>query len=116
MQYFSKGNPENLRQAVECYREYLQKEPSGPRKGEVQEALEKLVPQLEKLGAEVPPVAAETNKPKKPHVMVSSQTPGARVSFDGRNVGDYFAAEVEPGKHKFTVAATGYFEESRRSR
>lgn len=114
MEYFSKGKPENLRQAVKYYREYLQKDPNGPRKGEVQEALEKLVPQLDRLGGEALP--AETGgepTQKKPRVMISTQTPGAEILFGGRKVGDYFVSEVQPGKYKFSVSAPGYETETR---
>lgn len=114
MEYFSKGKPENLRHAVKYYREYLQKDPSGPRKGEVQEALEKLVPQLDRLGSDAQPTEPGGEPvQKKPRIMISTQTPGAEILFGGRKVGDYFVSEVQPGKYKFSVSAPGYETEMR---
>jgi hypothetical protein len=113
MQYFAKGKPENLKSAVKYYRMYLQKDPKGSRRGEVQEALEKLVPQLEKL-QEAPIEPTPTAEKKKyPHLMVSSQTPGAEIWIDGRSVGDYFASEVSAGKHKIEVRAKGFESDAR---
>jgi len=113
MQYFAKGNPENLKSAVKYYRMYLEKDPKGSRRGEVQEALEKLVPQLEKLEETQSEPTPAVEKKKYPHLMVSSQTPGADIMIDGRSVGDYFASEVSPGKHKIEVRAPGFVTDSR---
>jgi len=112
MQYLASGSAENLREAVRYYRVYLEKDPNGKRKSEVLEALESLVPQLEKLGAQEASPTAPT-APKKPRVMIATQTPGAVIAFDGKPTGDYFASEVDAGKHSFSVSAPGFVTQSR---
>lgn len=112
MQYLASGSADNLREAVRYYRVYLEKDPNGKRKSEVLEALESLVPQLEKLGAEETTPTAPA-APKKPRVMIATQTPGAVITFDGKPAGDYFASEVEVGKHAFSVSAPGFVTQSR---
>ena len=110
MQFFKDSDAARLREAVRYYREYLQKEGGGKRAGEATEALEKLVPLLEKISdPEGAPPATTTPAAQKPRVMVSSPTEGAQIIFDGRPVeGSTFISEVAPGKHQVLIRAAGY--------
>jgi hypothetical protein len=110
MQFFKDSDSARLREAVRYYREYLQKESGGKRAGEATEALEKLVPLLEKLSdPESGPPSAPAATANKPRVMVSSPTEGAQIIFDGRLVeGSTFISEVAPGKHKVVIRAPGH--------
>ncbi len=114
MQFFANSDPARLRDAVRYYREYLKKEPNGRRRGEATEALGKLVPLLERLDAEGGGEAAPPPPPAKPRVMISSPTPGVRISFDGRRVpGSTYVSEVPPGKHSVKLTAPGFEDYSR---
>ncbi len=111
MQFFRDSDSARLRDAVRYYRDYLKKDPGGRRAGEATEALEKLVPLLERLSdsAEGETPSAPATKASKPRVMISSPTEGAKIFFDGKPVeGSTFIAEVAPGKHKVMIRAQGY--------
>lgn len=113
MQFFQDSNPARLKDSVRYYREYLQKDPNGRRRGEATEALGKLVPLLERLEAEGAAEAAPP-PPPKPRVMISSPTPNVRISFDGRPVeGSTLVKEVTAGKHTVLLTAPGFEDYSR---
>jgi hypothetical protein len=117
MQYFRSNKPEDLKQAIALYREYLKKDAAGSRKGDSEQALATLVPILERLegeGAAERMAAAPMMTPTKPRVMIDSPVPGATITFDGRPAGRLpFVDEVAPGKHRFVVSKAGYEDYSR---
>ncbi|MEZ4221212.1 MAG: PEGA domain-containing protein [Polyangiaceae bacterium] len=109
MQFFRDSDPGRLRDAVKYYREYLAREPNGKRAGESTEALEKLVPLLERMSETDTGGVATPTRGTKPRVMVSSPTEGAKIFFDGKAVdGATYIAEVTPGRHKVAIRAEGY--------
>lgn len=117
MQYFRSNKPEDLKQSIALYREYLKKDPAGSRKGDSEQALAALVPILERLegeGAAERMTAAPVMAPTKPRVMIDSAVPGATITFDGKPAGKLpFVKEVAPGKHRFVVKKEGYDDYSR---
>lgn len=112
MEYFARNDPARLRDAIRYYEEYLAKEPQGKRVVEATEALSKLKP-LAAASGEKPDAPAAPAPPSKPRVMISSPTPGVKVTFDGRAVSHPFIQEVEPGKHKVVLSAPGFEEHVR---
>ncbi len=109
MQFFAGSDPARLRDAVKHYREYLKAEPNGRRAGDATEALEKLVPLLERLETSGEPASTAPAAATKPRLMISSPTPGVRIELDGRAVeGDTYIGEVAPGKHRVRLTAPGF--------
>jgi tetratricopeptide (TPR) repeat protein len=108
MEYVARSDSARLADAVRYYTEYLAREPGGKRAGEATEQLSRLKPLIERAGTSMPttptPVATNT----KPRVMISSPTPGIRLTFDGKPVPHPFIAEVAPGKHKLAMTAPGH--------
>lgn len=114
MEYVARSDPARLSDAVRYYTEYLAREPNGKRAGEATEQLSRLKPLVERAGTSMPaatpaPVVMST----KPRVMISSPTPGIRLTFDGKPVPHPFIAEVAAGKHKLAMSAPGHEDYSR---
>jgi hypothetical protein len=113
-QYFLDKKPANLTHAIEQYRTYVDKDPSGKRVGEAAAALAELEPIAARLGGgEAEEGASPVAEPEKveTRLMVSSSTPGARVSIDGgpaESLDAPFIVDVKPGKHVFRVTAAGF--------
>lgn len=109
MQFFAASDPARLRDAVKYYRAYLKAEPGGRRAGESTEALEKLVPLLERMEGSEDSSAPAPAPEAKPRLMISSPTPGVRIELDGRSIeGDTFVGEVTAGKHRVRLTAPGF--------
>jgi tetratricopeptide (TPR) repeat protein len=118
MRYFRGNHADDLKQAIQLYREYLKQDPTGARKGDSEQALASLVPILERLegegAAERMTSAQPMMSPSKPRVMIDSAVPDAHIVFDGVAAGKLpFVKEVTPGKHRFTVSKPGYEDYSR---
>lgn len=120
-QYYRGRDPGDLRRAIEHYRKYLDKAPGGKRAGDATSALAELEPMLDRL---TPTTDGETPPPPPPsspdkegtRLMISSSTPGAKVSVDGgapQSLSVPHIADVKPGKHAFRVFSDGYVEEKR---
>lgn len=119
-QFHIDRRPEHLQAAIQKYREYVQRAPSGNRRGEADEALTELQKEAQKLGADVPegeegqPQPAPPPLEVKTYIAVSTVPKGARVLVDAKPVSaDTPAVEVAPGIHRITVTAAGYFDEQR---
>ena len=117
--YNTDRNPETLRQAVAHYKQYIEKQKTGGRIAEAQQAVRDLEPVLAQLAAAPPgtaPVAVMPVVDAKPktRLMVSSPTKGASVSLDGGDAAEMpLIQELTPGTHKLRVAADGYLDDER---
>lgn len=118
-----------LRSAVLAYRRYLKEgseeelsrrtRPQGtlgpPRRDVAKTELARLEPQFERLPAPPEPVAPETPAapvapaPLRTGIVVSSSTPGATITVDGKVRADGFLqVDLAPGPHHIKVEAEGY--------
>jgi hypothetical protein len=104
----------NLKSAVDHYRRYVAEDPKGKRRLEAVQALGDLEAELGRVrgapdaggGAPSAPAPAATR------VVVSSQTPNATVSLDGKPpVPAPLIEEVKAGPHLVVVSAAGFFDE-----
>jgi hypothetical protein len=112
-QYYLDKRPEDLREAIREYREYLTKVEQGGRRADAAEALAELEPTAARLEPAAGAAAAPEVKPPT-RLMVSSQTKGASVVLDGGAAsGAPLIGDVKPGKHVIHVAAPGFFDEER---
>lgn len=111
-QYFVDRKQENLDRAINLFRQYVETVPDGGRRVDAIQALSELEPMV----AHLSPGRQQERLVARPHtrVMITSTTPGAKISFDGAAVHDSpFISEVPPGKHRVSIAAPGHFEEER---
>lgn len=127
--YSATKGDEYLRTAVLAYRRYLKEgseeelsrrtRPQGtlgpPRRDVAKTELARLEPQFEKLPAPPEPVAPETPvapvapAPLRTGIVVSSSTPGATITLDGKMRADGFLqVDLAPGPHHIKVEAEGY--------
>lgn len=116
-QYNVDHNPDTLRQAVAYYKQYVDKQKTGGRVGEAQQALRDLEPILAQLATSGPaaPVAV-VPVDTKPHtrLMVSSPTRGALASLDGGEPSEMpLIQELTIGNHTLKIAADGYVDDER---
>lgn len=114
-EFLDLGNVRALRHAIQHYKEYLEKVPSGGRHDEALDAkteLESRASRLDPQQAQAP--AAPEREKRKPRVTVYSPIVGAHASLDGGPPQElpYFA-DLEPGKHRVRVFADGYFDAER---
>lgn len=116
-QYFVARDPADLRAAVEHYQKYLVVATEAKRRGEAADALAQLEPILARLapletaegGEGASGEAATAARSSAAQLMITSPTPGARLSIDGKDAGALpYIAEVEPGKRRIVVTAPGY--------
>jgi len=102
-----------LRSAIEHFRKYLEVVTEGGRRGDAAEALE----QLELLAArDDKPAAAVDNAPAPVmgKILVSTTTPGATISIDGKKGAESPLVEmVTLDKHLVRISAPGYITEER---
>jgi len=117
--YNTDRNPDTLRQAVAYYKQYIDKQKTGGRIAEAQQAVRDLEPLLAQLAAAPPgtapaPVMTVVDAKPKTRLMVSSPTKGATVSLDGGDAAEMpLIQELSPGTHKLRVAADGYLDDER---
>src|SRR5438132_8083251 len=104
-QYYIDGKPDNLRNAVKNYREYLKQAPDGNRKADASQALAELGPAADRLGEGAGPGTIA----KSTRVSLGSNAPGAIVSMDGAAPSPApFIHDVAPGDHTFVISADGF--------
>jgi hypothetical protein len=111
VQYFVDGDLSRLERAVEMYRAYLDRDPTGTRREHATEHLTVLVPILERARAEEPKKeAAPAPVPApKTRLIISSRTEGAHVKLDGGAPEIAPASfDVTPGPHRVEVAAPSF--------
>jgi hypothetical protein len=106
---------ETAQRALDGFTRYLDQVPQGGRRTDAVQAIEALratlatMPQAD--GAAPSSTATATNKAT---LILSSPTPGARLSLDGQApVAVPFAGDVEPGAHKLLITAPGYLDSAR---
>jgi tetratricopeptide (TPR) repeat protein len=113
-QYFIDKKLENLQEAIRNYRLYLDQVPQGGRRADAAASLNELEIVATRLGlndkaADPAPSPPPSDTKLKTRVTVTSPTPGARVSLDGRAPVEVpLLEEVTPGKHKVKISADGY--------
>jgi hypothetical protein len=112
-QYSIDKKPENLQEAIRNYRLYLDQVPQGGRRADAASALSELEVIASRVGvndaAAPAPSRSSSGAKGKTRVTVTSPTPGARVSLDGRAPVEVpLLEEVTPGKHKVSITADGY--------
>lgn len=108
-QYFIDKAKENLTQAIQHYRQYLQLEPDGARRGDTAEALSELEP----LASKLTPAEAAAPPPQSvkaaTQLMISSPVDDVAISLDGKPAGTLpYIAAVSPGVHHVALSAGGY--------
>jgi hypothetical protein len=112
-QYYLDRRPDVLQRAIRHYRQYLEADPKGNRRGDAAQALAELEPAAARADAQ-PVAPAPPSEAIPTRLMVSSQTRGADVWVDGRKASEVpVIEEVTPGKHRIRVAAAGYFDDDR---
>jgi len=109
-----------LRQAVTFYKEYIDKQKSGGRIAEAQQALRDLEPVLAQLAAApagtlpLSPTTVATDMKPRTRLMVSSATKGATASVDGAEPAEMpLIQELPLGPHTLRVTAEGYVDDER---
>jgi hypothetical protein len=114
-QWTANKQSDDLRRAVQNYRDYVAAVKEGARRDEAVTALEALDPDvkaLERAGAPMTPMPPPKPEAAATRIMVSSQTANATVALDGAAPGEApLIADVTPGKHRVKIAADGFFEE-----
>jgi hypothetical protein len=112
-QYFVAHERGHLERAVSLYRLYVDQVPSGGRRADALEALSQLEP-----------LAARTNVSGSPTpgaalvrrtlLLIRSDAPEAKIALDGAaGKPSPLIREVEPGKHRVSVEAPGFFSAER---
>jgi hypothetical protein len=110
-QYFVKEEREHLLRALELFHRYLQQEPNGPRREDARLAIAQLEPLL---GSKPALEVAPKQQQRPTRVMIVSEVPGASISLDGEApASSPLIREVQPGKHRARVTASGYVDVER---
>jgi PEGA domain-containing protein len=117
-QYFVARRPEHLLRSISLFRRYVEQVQTGGRRADAVEALSQLEPMAAK--AEEPSTAlgssAASPAPadRSTRLMVSSDTPGARIWIDGVELSaSPLLREVTPGEHRVRVTAPGFHDRER---
>jgi hypothetical protein len=107
-QFFFDKNPENLREALRAYREYVEKTPTGGRRAEAVTSIAELEPytaryDMAKVAAQAAASKAQTT------ILVQANAPGIEVSVDNQKSADETMHwPVKAGKHVVRASAPGY--------
>jgi tetratricopeptide (TPR) repeat protein len=113
-QYFVSREREHLDRAIELYRTYLARVPTGGRRADATDALGQLEPLALAAGAAPSSGGAPAAEAEKTRVLVTTEAPKASVSLDGAApVAAPLIAEVTPGRHHVKVEARGFFASER---
>lgn len=113
-QYFVLHDRHHLERAIRLFRSYVEEVPSGGRRADALDALSQLEPlaavgQERKNGEERGP-AVRAEAPRSTRLVITSDTPRARLSLDGSlPLPSPLIREVEPGKHQVLVEAAGFY-------
>jgi hypothetical protein len=111
-QFFADSDPKKLRRAVELLRFYLEHDPSGRRRSDAVDLLERLEPRLALLEAARTATVTRSigsERGRDTMLTVSTEAPDATVSIDGKEAkGVPVFQPVEPGAHQVVVTAPGH--------
>lgn len=108
LQYFIDKEPANLKRAVELYRIYISQVDKGGRRDDATKNLAEIEPILLRMEAEGKQIAAPVARTTT-RLMVSTQIKGARATIGADEGEAPLLKEVDPGPHKVSVTADGYF-------
>ena len=118
-QYFVAHQREHLDRAITLFRRYIDQVPQGGRRADALDALSQLEPlaatlieKQEKESAAHSPEGGGAVRPTR--LMITAEAPGARLSLDGGPpVPSPLIREVEPGKHRVSTSAGGFYPDER---
>ncbi len=106
-QFFFDKNPEDLREALRAYREYVEKTPSGGRRAEAVASIAELEPYTARY--DMSKVAAAPAPRTQTVILVQANAPGIQVTVDGQPASDETLHwPVAAGKHVVRATAPGY--------
>jgi hypothetical protein len=111
-QYFVGHEREHLDRAISLYRRYIEQVQSGGRRADALDALSQLEPlvALQDSRSKVPATAAPIESQRSTRLVITSETPRARLSLDGSAPSPSpLIREVEPGRHHVVVEAPGFY-------
>jgi hypothetical protein len=110
-QFFFAKSPADLAAALKAYREYVEKNPTGSRRGEAVASIAELEPFASRI--DMSQVAAAPAKVET-RILVQSSAPGVVATVDGAASGDdTLHWTVKPGKHLVKASAPGYLPQER---
>lgn len=110
-QYFVGHEREHLERAISLFRKYIEQVQSGGRRADALDALSQLEPLslTQAASSKVAPTTPSADASRTTRLVVTSDTPRARLSLDGGPpLRSPLIREVEPGKHRVTVEASGF--------
>jgi hypothetical protein len=113
-QYFVSHERPYLDRAIALFRAYVEQVTTGGRRADALDALSQLEPLAAvQAASELPPAqAAPVTRPTR--LLITSDTPAAELSLDGgAPARSPLIREVEPGSHRLTVSASGFFASTR---
>jgi hypothetical protein len=111
-QYFVGHEREHLDRAILLFRRYVEQAQSGGRRADALDALSQLEPLSlpHETRASVRAASAPVEAARSTRLVVTSDTPRARLSLDGSPpLPSPLIREVEPGKHHISVQAPGFY-------
>ena len=113
-QYFVDHARAHLDRAIALFRRYVDLSPTGSRRADALDALSQLEPLAASLAQFGAPTPHAVEPARRTRVLITSDAPGARASFDGAPPASTpLIREVEPGKHRVLVEAPGFFRSQR---
>ena len=113
-QYFVDRERGRLDRAIELFRRYVREVPQGGRRADAVQALSELEPLAARLDAQAGGMGQSSDAAPATRLMISSPTPAARISVDGAApVPAPYIAEIDAGKHRVKVTASGFEDDER---
>jgi tetratricopeptide (TPR) repeat protein len=110
LQYFVDKDARKLKRAIELYRSYIGQVDQGGRRDDAITSLAELEPILLRLEAEEGGIqGGPMTRERTTQLMITTQVEGASATIDEHKGEAPLIRQVEPGAHKVTVKAPGYF-------
>jgi hypothetical protein len=114
-QFYVDHDSEHLKRAIDALRRYVGGVEQGGRRTEAVDALSELEPLYDKVAGAGNRSALQpaSPAPQATRLMVTSRA-GSRIVVDGKLRSEApFIRDIEPGRHRVEVQATGFFSETR---